>query len=183
MHVMIDLETWSTRPNAAVCEIAVLPFEFSRRGRIYQEHCFHRYVLLQDGVGAIDNGTLLFWMKQGGEGRKRLIQGLETKGVPPQDVVQDLITWPGETGLDSFKSWGDVQGVWSHGAAFDQPILENLFHTFGVGTPWHYQTSRCFRTLKAIKGESVVDATGMVEHHAPDDALYQTMQLLEIMYG
>lgn len=183
MHVMIDLETWSTRPNAAISQIAVMPFEMTKRGRIYNDKCFNAYVIMQDNVGVIDQGTINFWMKEGGAARLKLIEGIENEGVTCAEALQRLIVWPKETGIQGFESWGDVEAVWSNGAAFDQPVLENAFNQHGLPAPWHYQTSRCCRTVTALKGKITdIDCTGMVDHFAPDDCLYQIMQLQRQMF-
>ncbi|MEO1208443.1 MAG: 3'-5' exoribonuclease, partial [Cyanobacteria bacterium J06638_20] len=94
---MLDLETWSTRPTAAVAQIALVPFEFRARGRVYNESVFNKFVLLQDGMGALDQGTLSFWLGQGDKARSMLVQGLQNDGVPLLDALTSLMTWPAET--------------------------------------------------------------------------------------
>lgn len=177
MHFMLDLETWSIRPNAAIAEIAIVPFELRARGRIYQEHTFHRYVMVQDGVGVMDNGTLAWWMSQEPKARKRLANGLETKSVTCQEMLVDLVTWPNE--LLHGLSWGDVEGLWSHGAAFDIPVLENAFNQHGIAKPWSYKIAFCTRTvarMMPLKHPVNLDPT-LVEHYAPDDCIRQIMHL------
>lgn len=184
IHLMLDLETWSTRPLAAISQIAVMPFEMKKRGRIFQEKCFNAYVLLQDNVGVVDQGTLLFWMKEGSAAKQKLIHGLETEGVTCAEALQRLIVWPQETGIPGFESWGDIEAIWSKGAAFDLPILENAFNQHGLPAPWHYQTAACARTVQRTHGEITdIDTTSMTPHFAPDDCLYQIMALQRQLCG
>lgn len=70
--------------------------------------------------------------------------------------------------------------LWSHGAAFDPPILAAAYAAVGLPVPWHYRAPRDTRTL--------FDAAGIedhsewlqrhhgpmgVSHHALDDAICQ----------
>ncbi|MEO1208363.1 MAG: 3'-5' exonuclease, partial [Cyanobacteria bacterium J06638_20] len=132
--------------------------------------------------GALDQGTLSFWLGQGDKARSMLVQGLQNDGVPLLDALTSLMTWPAETGIPGFESWADVDGLWSNGAAFDIPILENAFNMCGLPAPWHYRSARCCRTVTALKGDVTVDTTGMVEHYAPDDCLCQVMKLQKQLF-
>lgn len=178
IHLMMDLETWSTRPNAAISQIALVPFVWGKRGRVYNDKIFNRYVVLQDNVGVVDHGTLMFWMKEGSPGRMKLIEGLENEGMTCGQALQEMLTWPKSTGIPGFESWGDIDGLWSRGAAFDIPILKSAFNMHGLPEPWSHKVEFCARTLDITHGPvSDIDTTGMIQHFAPDDCLFQIMAL------
>ena len=179
MHVMLDLETWSTRPNAAIAQISAIPFVYAKRGRIFQEHTFNAYVLLQDGLGVVDQGTVNWWMEQDSVARAKLIAGLQHEGVTCAEALIRFEHWP--LLVPGFESWENCEGFWSNGAAFDEPILTNAFNQHGKPAPWSYKVSRCYRTMRATFGEQEVDTTGMIPHYGPDDCLMQIMGLLKML--
>lgn len=70
--------------------------------------------------------------------------------------------------------------IWSHGAAFDPPILAAAYAAVGLPVPWHYRAPRDTRTLFDLAGIS--DHSGWLDqypgplavpHHALDDAICQ----------
>ena len=70
--------------------------------------------------------------------------------------------------------------LWSHGAAFDSPILAAAYAACGLPVPWHYRAPRDTRTLFDIAG--IDDHSAWlnqhpgplgVAHHALDDSICQ----------
>jgi len=70
--------------------------------------------------------------------------------------------------------------IWSHGAAFDPPILAAAYEACGLTIPWHYRAPRDTRTLFDVAG--IDDHTAWLEqhpgpfgvaHHALDDSICQ----------
>ena len=70
--------------------------------------------------------------------------------------------------------------LWSHGPAFDPPILAEAYHAVGLPVPWHYRAPRDTRTLFDVAG--IEDHSAWlrqhpgpmgVSHHALDDAICQ----------
>ncbi len=174
MDVMLDLETLGTRPDAAIIQIGAVMFEARDRGRLFNGQGFNRHILLQDGAGTIDHGTLCFWMKE--KSAHKMADALEKKAVPLQNALHDLLNWPGT--VKEGMTWAQVETIWSNGAAFDQPILAMAFQRLGAPVPWHYRASRCCRTLfNLVGGPPEVDWTGLVPHDALDDSIGQAMQV------
>lgn len=172
MHVMIDIETLSTRPDAAIVQIGAVMFEFRSGGRILNDKTFGSYVAVQDGAGVIDNGTLAWWLKQ--RNAPGLGVGLEDAPVL-YDVLTSLQGWPESIGEGG---WGDVEGVWAKPADFDLAILKSGYARFGSDTPWARWTTRCAKTLFEVTGGTPeVDWTGLQHHDAVDDAIGQAMQV------
>lgn len=70
--------------------------------------------------------------------------------------------------------------LWSHGAAFDPPILAAAYEAVGLPIPWHYRAPRDTRTLfdaAGIEDHSALLARHPgpmgVSHHALDDSICQ----------
>ena len=168
-HIMIDLETMGTRPDAAIIAIGAVAFDK------YGVHdTFYLNVDLQSAVttGArIDPSTVMWWLKQSDEARA----AFDTKGV-------DLVT-----ALDRLDAWFDMQvdgceGVWGNGASFDNTILSESYKRLGFNPPWPFWKDRCYRTMKSMFPDVEMDRSG-THHNALDDARSQALHLIEINKG
>lgn len=160
--VMLDLETWGKRPGCALRSIGAVCFD-PRNHNIGPEF----YTNVGGGqVGAgltVDGETAEWWQKQSEESQ-RVLQ------VDRKDLA--LAT-------QSFREWFHaVNGVnvWSHGKAFDPPILEVASHAVGVQVPWGYRAVRDTRTLYDLAefDPATIPNQG-IKHHALHDARYQAV--------
>ena len=167
-HVMIDLETWSTRPNAAISQIGAVRFELKPKGKVVQASGFSSTVKLQDGF-SVDNGTVAFWMQQGAAA-KTLGQAMESQSVLLYNALIDFKDW-----LDQ----SEFENIWAWPANFDFPILANAYAAFGMEPPWNHRQTRCARTLAEAMGWPEVDQTGFTHHDALDDCVVQAMRLVK----
>ena len=163
-HIMIDLETLSTRMNAVIIEVGYCLFEPTGDGVDFSA------TFRLDVEEQIDTGrsmtwkTIQWWMKQDEAARMKIAdpQGYEIFGI--------------EAFLDEFSNvipWGSIEGVWSHGAGFDIPILTDLYASAGLKEPWHYRTPRDTRTLFSLSPMEMVPAT--MKHSAEADAIAQAL--------
>ena len=164
-HVMLDLETMGTGPNAAI--IAIGAVEFDREGLTENE--FYATVSLEScaKVGlSIEAGTVLWWMKQDEAARNEFIG---KQGFPVYEALQ------------SFSKWFPKGAkVWGNGAAFDNVILRNAYSVLGYDAPWPFWDDRCYRTVRA-EAPTVQPVTRVgTYHNALDDAKTQALQLIEI---
>jgi len=82
----------------------------------------------------------------------------------------------------------DVIRLWSHGAAFDPPILAAAYAAVGLPVPWHYRAPRDTRTAFDMAG--ITDHSAWlaqtpgplgVSHHALDDAICQARAVCAAM--
>lgn len=84
---------------------------------------------------------------------------------------------PLQDALWSFSAWWQSHGgerVWSHGANFDQPIIEAAYRAVGMQAPWSFWNSRCTRTLFDVANvDTRKMSTNEVKHNALDDARAQ----------
>lgn len=172
MHIMIDLETLSVRPDAAIIQIGAVLFEPVHGGKILNDQPFNQYVAIQDGTGSIDHDTLVWWLRQ--PNAKTLADGLENAN-PLATVLENFIEFPQQIpGL----SWETIGGVWAKPSTFDLAVLSSAFSKFGEEPPWEHWKTRCAKTVfELVGGTPKVDETGLQSHDALDDAVKQAMQL------
>lgn len=176
MHVMLDLETLSTAPNAAIISIGAVKFEPRKPGREMER--FHVGIDVR-GYGSfrdkfdLSADTLAWWLNT--------------------DRAEALADWRAlekvdlGTALYGFAEWlrppreGDpaIEAMWGNGSDFDNKILAHAYEALFLETPWHYRANRCFRTLRAIT-QVKADDTGLMAHNAVNDAQMQAEHLQKI---
>ena len=158
MHLMIDLETLSTAPNAAIMQIGWAKFTMDQRYPIVSGLIQVDLQSCIDKGLRVDWGTVRWWFMQSQEAREAMVQ----QGVPLSDALNAFV----------LNVWGDAdwEGVWSHGASFDIPILESAFRACGRSAPWKHWLIRDTRTLFELAGYVMHKP---VAHQADKDALAQ----------
>lgn len=140
-HVMVDLQTWGTRPGAALRSIAAAVFDpetgvcgAARYTNIDTASC--------EQVGLhVDPDTVAWWAAQSDKVQARLL----TSPTP----------WPLDFVLRGFTSWWSHVGgdhFWSHGANFDEVLLQAAYHASDLPPPWKPWEVRCSRTVIALGG-------------------------------
>lgn len=164
-HIMLDLETMGTCPNAAIVSIGAVRFDL-KLGNLYDE--FYCNVSLKSAVrggGIIDPDTILWWLQQG-EKAKKEIMSAESMHI--------------EAALKAFSDWvrkKSIEGVWGNGSDFDNLILQNAYKRLNGEAPWSYKVNRCYRTIAALFPEM---RRKQNTHHALEDARNQAHHLCEI---
>lgn len=159
-HVMLDLETWGTRPGCALRSIGAVSFnlysaigdEFYRN--IDDDSCGEAGLIYEDS-------TIAWWKKQSPES----VAALAVNPQPLKNVIADFHNW--------FRDQGG-EFIWSHGGNFDEPIWSAAAYIAGQQTPWKFWNARCTRTAYALVGfdPHSITRTGTY-HNALDDARYQ----------
>jgi hypothetical protein len=163
-RIMLDLETLSSRPNAAVVSIGAVAFD--PKAGLGQE--FYTVLRTEEQVRElgrdIDPGTFAWWCKQGDEARK-----VFSAEAAPVDLALNRFIW----------FVGQVAGeqapeIWGYGADFDCVVLGGLYEAAGTARPWKYNGNRCYRTLAMlVRGLAELPARSGTHHNALDDARYQ----------
>jgi hypothetical protein len=172
-NVMFDLETMSSRPNAAILSIGAVEMDLVnlRLGkRFYStvslESC------LEMGLHKSDD-TVKWWEEQSPAAREALTVG----AIPLCDSLSFLREWLA-TGISADR---DYTRVWGCGASFDIVILESAFTACDMQAPWSFRNHMCYRTKKNEHKNTVLNRhVATVKHHALDDATVQALHLLDI---
>jgi len=168
MHVMIDLETMGTRPDAPIVAIGAVAFDAN--GVI---DTFYRVVSLSSAVSAgavISPDTVMWWLQQDDAARAALVAN---DGCDPWAIDAALID------LRPFiEDFADA-GVWGNGATFDNVILSEAYKRSSWETPWQFWKDKCYRTVKGMYPEVKLERSG-THHNALDDARTQALHLIAI---
>jgi len=169
--VMIDLETMSSRPDAAIAAIGAVAFDMKNMAI---GESFYTTVDLQscEDLGLhFSAGTVSWWMRQSEQARRDVLGGEQL----------DLIT-----AMTGFSLWlqehcvsqGHLK-VWGNGANFDPVIMESAYRACKEPVPWQFWNVRCFRTLKGMYNIKMQERAG-THHNALDDAMHQTQHIFHI---
>lgn len=167
-HIMVDLETLSTKCNAMILAIGAVKFD-AERG-VYD--IFYQAVKTPAEVEGfhVSADTLNWWAQQSDEARAVF--------TDPDAVAID-------EALDQFHCWAeegenikDIK-LWGNGAAFDNAILSTAYDLCGRTTPWMFYNDRCYRTMKATNRDVPFTRVG-THHNAVDDAESQALHLIDM---
>lgn len=169
-HIVIDLETMSTKPTAAIVSIGAVRLDAGFN--LTKDPYFYERVSLESSMDcglSVDAGTILFWMQQCHAAR----QAVTAEG--------SLQLHPAIWKLHAFMTQlpGEVH-VWGYGPEFDNVVLTNAFNVVGARLPWHYRNNRSLRELRHLYPNVSVPREGTF-HNALDDAKRQAQMLREIM--
>lgn len=173
-HIMLDLETMGTSPNAAIIAIGAVAFD---NQKIYSE--FYKAIDLESSMskgGITDSDTILWWLQQNNEAR----EVFKRKGLPECEVLLAFTEW-----LNEIDSERNNILMWGNGAAFDNVILAQAFMRNGMKIPWSYWNDRCYRTIKTLRPDVKFAHRG-IKHNALEDATSQAqhlIRLLRALYG
>ena len=168
-HVMLDLETMSVKPNAAIVAIGACKFSLPYVIDVYP--AFYQQVSLESSMAAglaVDADTILWWLQQSDAARKTTFEGDDV--VPVDVALKRFVHWLGLT--DEILMWGN-------GANFDNVIIRSAFNAVSVVVPWHYRNDRCYRTACKLLPKLKFGGSG-IKHNALDDALAQARHLQKV---
>lgn len=164
-RLMVDVETFSTHPNAAIRSIGAVLVDDTTTITT------HFYAALDTTILPVpqfhfSDATIDWWHAQSAEAKEQF-----KYPQPPLDVMAQFVTFA--VGCDE---------VWANGAQFDIPIIENALYVFKLPTPWEYSAVRDFRTVrKLFPGTHWEPYKHSVKHNAHHDALNQMIELQAIL--
>ena len=129
--LLLDLETFSLRPDAIIIEIGLLIFDANTYREI-GSHVLHPDIFAQLAAGRhFDPQTYHFHVA-----KKSL------PSVHSLDSIERTITY-----LRGFFDDCDFSHIWIQGPDFDRPLLQNFLEQNGATLPWDYWKTRDARTL------------------------------------
>ena len=161
IHAMIDLETLSTKPNAAILTIGGVKFNPYNNIEPSQG-LYHRIdVDAQTAIGReIDPATVEWWGTQPEDVREEALGDHDRVSV--DELTKTLNKWC--VGLDE---------LWCQGPLFDYAILQNLYKQLGKPAPWNYWQIRDSRTVFSMMPSDPRKAIQEDAHNALADCYYQ----------
>lgn len=165
-NVMVDIETISTKPNAAIIAIGACDFDIKTgepNETFYANIDWNSNLVFNRHV---DLDTVQWWMKQSESARMALFEG------ESQSFGGALVNFA--------KFFKNVKGqfIWSH-ATFDERILDNAYEILNFKKPWTYRDIRDIRTFMGSLPQNVHDdiwkttPRAGTHHNALADAMFQ----------
>lgn len=169
--LMVDIETLSTRHDAAILTIGACSFDRYRQDKIHSS--FEARISMEDNTKEgrhIDGSTVAWWFTQS------------------REAQQDLL---GETtnlrqALKRFRLWIDeqkpvMQTCWANDPDFDVVILKHACDQLGERWPFMFFLNRSCRTIFELAYPDIDEQKNMkswirgesTHHKAVDDAIAQ----------
>lgn len=164
-HVMVDLETLGNNSQSVIIAIGAVEFDTET---LELGHTFYQVVDPQSCVSAgmkMDASTVMWWMRQDVKAK----EAFNVTGTHIADVLRDFSAW-----------YPKAACFWGNGATFDNVIMSNAYYLTDLVKPWPYWGDRCYRTLKNLYPDIVIEDYG-VAHNALDDAIKQAKHTLKIV--
>lgn len=164
-HLMVDLETMDTGPQATVLTLGAV--KFNPFGNGYSDKLYLRIDIDdQDALGRkISQDTLDWWARQD--------QEVMEEAFNPHDRV------PLVTAIDQFHkfAWG-CDAFWSHGSIFDLMIIQDIYTQLNKSYPWNFWQIRDTRTLFDLGYDPEMPTNS--KHDALQDAIRQSVGVQNI---
>lgn len=189
-HLLIDIETLGTEPNAVVLSIAYVPFVLEVHTYFEELVSAGVYVKLdvQEQIRihhrSVEDSVVKWWKTQ----PKDVFDAM----VRPSS--EDMSMKEGLTLLNKFVSGiknyhFNESYVWSRGNNFDFPILKSLYQAAGIGLPYNDWRARDVRTAIDImagtdngKYNLRFGGDGFIAHNPLHDAAMDAARLNELFY-
>lgn len=172
-----DLETLSTRSNAAIVQIGAAAYSMGRKRLFTFETTLGFNVEDTEQVEAhVDRDTENWWSQaKQADAYNAIMDSLKTNGpVTRREAITQLRDWIIMSAEDA-GPFNDLQ-VYGNGATFDVSILEHHFNAIGWKAPWPFWNVRDLRTLKEmgqLAGCTDVVTRQGTHHTALADAIHQ----------
>jgi exodeoxyribonuclease VIII len=131
---MVDIETLSSSPRAAVIAIGACVFTLEQEIGSTYEALIHPERAMDVGESSPD--TMDWWKRQDIDVRRKMFSGTKLPGT----VAAEFAAWVREQ---------RVKEVWANAPTFDCTILRHLFVQTIVPCPWGFRDERCVRTVFA----------------------------------
>jgi hypothetical protein len=158
-HLMLDIETLGTTPDAHILTIAAQTFDPLQRDWLGESY-YARVDFESQENRCIEQGTLEWWATQG-ESQEEAFA--EEDRIPLDQAL---------TGLGRMI-WQSKR-IWANGSNFDMTILEHAYKSYGRALPWQYFHVRDARTVYSLVPTL---EKYPASHHALEDCRRQILLL------
>lgn len=180
-NCMVDIETLGLTPGSVILSIGAVLFDETGIG-----DDFHIFIDIKDSVEnglAIDPDTLKWWLRQAANAQENSILPPYTSQL--EGALMSFSRFFAGTMVEAGGSdWGYSRErcVWGNGADFDMVLLASAYAKFKQNPPWNYKSTRCYRTLKALRPAIIAEAEeGAIKHTALSDARHQARHAVSLL--
>lgn len=162
-HIMIDIETLATGPNAAIATIAAVKFDFHSGDTGAQLYLRIDHQSNKELKRAIDPDTVYWWLGQDPEAKFDTF--MHKDRVPLEEAL--------------IKLGGFVQSeennpkIWANSPRFDLAILGHAYQSLDIKVPWQFWQERDVRTIASLNGIIKHSTENTGAHHALSDCYHQ----------
>lgn len=189
-HLLIDIETLGTDPDAVVLSIACVPFmldvhtyfsELVNAGFVVKLHVQEQ---IKTHHRTVEDSVAKWWKSQPKE-----IFDAQVRPSPNDMGLKEGLTLFNKfvAGIEGYNF--NESYVWSRGNNFDFPILKSLYKDAGIGVPYNDWRVRDVRTAIDImagtddgKYEVKFGGDGFEAHNPLHDAAMDAARLNELFY-
>jgi hypothetical protein len=167
VNIMVDIETLSTEPNAAVVQIGACVFRASD-GSILETI---QIDVEPDPNAHVDFKVIEWWMNQSTAAKDSVFQSNDR--VSEACAANRFKEWYQEMDKKQSQENEDLL-LWAKPPSFDMVILEQMMRRGVCHLPWSYRSTRDLRTLIALVGHPPNGYTKPeIAHNALSDAIAQ----------
>lgn len=177
-RIMLDIETLSTFPNAAVIAVALVVMEDGKPQKDWKARGW--FINPELAIGHRDPATMEFWNAQPNQVKSLVFAGNDS----PREALQSISAFVGSIiGDHDSKDYR----VYADPSNFDFPILRYQFQQSGIVFPWYWRRERCMGSMhKMIEEEwgfkiAHVGPPEEFKHHPIHDAIAQMHELNNIL--
>ena len=167
-HVMLDIETLSTRPESVVLTLGAVKFD-PWADEVAMDSGLYLRINVDEQLALgrhVQEETVEWWGKQEESVREEALG--EGDRVSLEDTAAQL---------NRFLVGAEC--IWCQGPAFDIVILENLYRQLVKPTPWQFWQIRDSRTLFGVHGDPRVKGRAQA-HNALADCYYQARAVQDV---
>jgi exodeoxyribonuclease VIII len=164
IQVMVDLETLSLEPHAAIVSIGAT--KFTIKDGIHETFTVNVDPMDGKQLGLhLDAETIEWWKKQ----PKEISDLWKVYPLPVKEAMTRFANWFGGRRLP----------IWANSPSADCVWLKESMKVTNTPCPWHYRDECDYRTFSKV---FIVDFEwGDKAHSSLDDAINQTNHLLKMM--
>ena len=175
INIALDLETLSTREDAAIIQIGCcIPYFDRKYVPIAAGYEFETTISYEEALSSEfhkDNETMEWWEKQNPLTRKMVFSGQNSY----LDALTEFVEW-----ISLVRLGGADVAIWGNGSDFDNRLLTYTLDSCGMHRVWNFRNNRDLRTLKALFPlETTEDPIAERKHTALGDARYEARLLDE----
>lgn len=155
-HLMIDLETVGTGPEACILIIAAQQFDPFGSGYMSRQY-YARVDIESQPNRNVEQSTIDWWATQPDVAKNEAFN--EEGRIPLEQALEELgkLIWHSKF-------------IWANGPTFDMNILEHAYKSYNKALPWKYYAVRDARTVYSLYPGLPKPPTS---HHALEDCRRQ----------
>lgn len=154
-HLMLDIETLATTPDAVILTIAAQSFD--PFGQVYLDRYYYARITLDSQEDRSINDATIDWWATQPEAQAEAFN--EHNRIDLNSALADL-----------YKLAWQHDIIWAQGPTFDINILEHAYRSRNLKQPWQYYKIRDSRTLFSLWTDCPKPPAS---HHALEDCRRQ----------